>query len=644
MGKRGILLSLALGLCLGTALAVPTDRPAPVNADAERIGKLIEQLGNGRFAVREAATKELDAIGEAALPALKKAATSTDREVAQRATALVEKISKRGENARLSAPTVVELSFKDTPVPEAVAELSKKSGYPIVLGGDVAKLNDRKVTLETGKVPFWTALRMLCDAADLMEADGINNAFPRPDGPPTGPRGGPVPVPVPLPAVPPRPIKVPPVLPANPGPALPAKPIQIKPIQIEKVPPQQFNFGFAVDAAEAPKAPPVPPQPAQQIQVQVQQVQPVQIQIQIGGAPGPAINPAMPVRGGPMMPGQGAPIVLVDGKAKQLPTHVEGAVRIRAMPPANAAMFGPPAPDQIAVVLQAQPEPKLTWQNVVGVKVDKATDDQGQSLSAAMIADNGGGGPGGPAIQVFPGRGGIAIAKPLPFPQPQPFFGGGGNYYPIRLKKGDKESKALKELTGVLTVNVRTAPEALVAVENVMKAKANAVKAPKADAALKVMEVKKTDNGDYQVQVEVSYSNEVQPAMPNQFGPVNGPIGGPLPPQINGRIQIQIAPAVPAKPVPPVAPNAGPNAVPPAPPVVWNPLGLELTDGKDKPFQLAGLQFQQQQFNGRGMTSVATLTFRPADKEQGEPAKLTFKGTRLVTVDVPFALKDVPLK
>jgi hypothetical protein len=48
--------------------------------------------------------------------------------------------------------------------------------------------------------------------------------------------------------------------------------------------------------------------------------------------------------------------------------------------------------------------------------------------------------------------------------------------------------------------------------------------------------------------------------------------------------------------------------------------------------------------SGGGRVLQATLCFRAPDKDHDEPAKLVFRGTRPVQIDVPFVLKDVPLK
>jgi hypothetical protein len=164
-----LLLTLLIGSSGGAALAVAAD-PA---GQQSRIDDLIAQLGSKNYRLREAATKNLDAIGEAALEPLRKAVNNPDMEIADRAASLVTSIEQRAENARLIAPTYVDLTLKDSPVEYAVAELAKKSGYPIAVAGDKSKLAGRKVTLETGKVPFWKAFEMLCEKAEIDFAQPV---------------------------------------------------------------------------------------------------------------------------------------------------------------------------------------------------------------------------------------------------------------------------------------------------------------------------------------------------------------------------------------------------------------------------------------------------------------------------------------
>ena len=82
------------------ALAGPDEQPVEID-------KLIRQLGDEDFDRREAATEQLARIGEAALPALKKAAAdSSDAEVKQRAMNLLTRIEKvaRGELMTIQGP------------------------------------------------------------------------------------------------------------------------------------------------------------------------------------------------------------------------------------------------------------------------------------------------------------------------------------------------------------------------------------------------------------------------------------------------------------------------------------------------------------------------------------------------------------
>jgi hypothetical protein len=166
MRKQLAALAIIVALGQGVASAVPTVNPA----EQPRIASLIEQLGSVNFRERDAATKELDALGETALVALRKAAKSSDMEVVSRSLTLIARIEQRIENARLIAPTYLELTCKDTPVEEAVAELAKKSSCPIVIAGNKARLAGRKVSFATGQVPFWKAFEMLCEKAELVEA------------------------------------------------------------------------------------------------------------------------------------------------------------------------------------------------------------------------------------------------------------------------------------------------------------------------------------------------------------------------------------------------------------------------------------------------------------------------------------------
>src|SRR5436190_18375037 len=72
---------------------------------ADRVVGLITQLGDGKFARREAAGKELVAIGEPALSALRKASASPDPEVRTRAERVIGSITARAGERELAKLT-----------------------------------------------------------------------------------------------------------------------------------------------------------------------------------------------------------------------------------------------------------------------------------------------------------------------------------------------------------------------------------------------------------------------------------------------------------------------------------------------------------------------------------------------------------
>ncbi len=84
---------VAAGLFLahGTSAASGPEKAAP-----QHIADLVARLGDEEFAAREAATAELERIGEPALPALRQAiATSDDLEIRHRAEGIVEEMDGR---------------------------------------------------------------------------------------------------------------------------------------------------------------------------------------------------------------------------------------------------------------------------------------------------------------------------------------------------------------------------------------------------------------------------------------------------------------------------------------------------------------------------------------------------------------------
>jgi hypothetical protein len=129
--------------------------------DAERVDALILQMGSERFAERARAMLELEAVGAPALEPLRRASKACDLETARRAAELVRRIEEQILVQQALAPKKLHLRFAETPALDAVAELSKQSGYAVPITGDRTLIVERKVTLDTGDITFWEAVDRL---------------------------------------------------------------------------------------------------------------------------------------------------------------------------------------------------------------------------------------------------------------------------------------------------------------------------------------------------------------------------------------------------------------------------------------------------------------------------------------------------
>jgi hypothetical protein len=90
--RANVIIGATLGLLLMTQIGVVRGEYATVSV-SERIARLIMQLGDDAFAIREAASRELATIGEPAIAALQKATAATnDLEIRQRAKQIVTTI------------------------------------------------------------------------------------------------------------------------------------------------------------------------------------------------------------------------------------------------------------------------------------------------------------------------------------------------------------------------------------------------------------------------------------------------------------------------------------------------------------------------------------------------------------------------
>lgn len=123
------------------------------------IGRLVEQLGDKNFRIRQAAGRALEDFGDEALPTLRGVLDSSDEEVRRRAEVLVQKIER---NALLS-PKRVSISMKDRSIEDVVKELARQSGYKLQYQGG----QPRKISIDLQNVSYWQALEKICNDGHL---------------------------------------------------------------------------------------------------------------------------------------------------------------------------------------------------------------------------------------------------------------------------------------------------------------------------------------------------------------------------------------------------------------------------------------------------------------------------------------------
>lgn len=136
---------------------------------AEPVAALIQRLGSASFREREAATQTLIEIGSPALEAVRQATESPDPEVRLRAVQIGQRIRQQIETVAFLEPKRVHLHFQELPVAAAVAEFAQATKYPIRLAALDSRLVGKRITLDTGEVPFWVAWDQFCKAAELTE-------------------------------------------------------------------------------------------------------------------------------------------------------------------------------------------------------------------------------------------------------------------------------------------------------------------------------------------------------------------------------------------------------------------------------------------------------------------------------------------
>ena len=140
----------------------------PVDTLGPKVRALVKQLDANEQAKREAADKELIALGQDVLPLLPKPDARTPAEVKNRLKRVYTALLNQAVEAS-TKPAFVTLNGEMT-LSEAMAAIEKQTGNKVV--DKRVDFNqeapDPKVKLALDKVPFWQALDPVLDAANLQ--------------------------------------------------------------------------------------------------------------------------------------------------------------------------------------------------------------------------------------------------------------------------------------------------------------------------------------------------------------------------------------------------------------------------------------------------------------------------------------------
>jgi hypothetical protein len=183
--------------------------------------------------------------------------------------------------------------------------------------------------------------------------------------------------------------------------------------------------------------------------------------------------------------------------------------------------------------------------------------------------------------------------------------------FPIRIKVNEPGTKNLREIRGVVFARVQTPNEPVVKADNILQAEGKTFKGPE-NSYLRIHEAQKTENGQIKLRVTLRAPSMSEEAM--------GMMGGAIfVRRFNGRMAF-------------MAQQEGENIT---------AQSLSLQDSKERAFQLVSAE-EATQANGLDITQEFRLVFQ---SRQGldEPAHLVYTGHRLVTIEIPFTLKNVPL-
>lgn len=293
------------------------------------------------------------------------------------------------------------------------------------------------------------------------------------------------------------------------------------------------------------------------------------------------------------------PLVLIDGTPTRLPGDRSTSVRVLALPAAFPGHKITLGTGEVTLALDVTPVPGLGWQDVVGVKVNKVIDSGGRAGGAGSEKQTAP--TNDPSGMVVFARPGVAMRFDINGNSIPPESLSNPRVVTVPLKLGTPSAASLKRLEGSVFGEIQVPNQHLVTVENLKQNTGTSFAGP-GELKFTVLEAK-------------------EPQTPGGQGSVKVQMESPSMWVVNAR-------------------RRGWNPGWPESPRMGQGNRVEAFDAAGKPFPLTSNAFTDMSDDGMVTIQTYTMTYRAG---QGLPAKLVVVGPKLVTVEVPFVMENVPL-
>ncbi len=312
---------------------------------------------------------------------------------------------------------------------------------------------------------------------------------------------------------------------------------------------------------------------------------------------------------------RGTAIVLVPGTPPRYPTYYAGALRIRVLPPGSAkdAGLSEEAPGETVMTLEVCLEPKLLGHDILDISVAKALDDRNQPLAHIPL-------PAprsqvGQEERVVVRNGNQIIVRQVIVNRPSGTaetvaLENLPRLIPLRFKLPEQPGQVVADLQATLAAHVRTPSLPLITVEDVTAAVGKEL-AGRDGISVSILVCTVGKGGEVLLGVRV---------IPNAL----------MAQGLNPNVPVQI---LPNQQMPLNAVRMGVAAT--------MGVSFSLTDTEGNSYNLVSTQTNQT-FGPNGWILDYRLIYRPHDPK-AQPKKFTLSASRVAAIELPFALRNIPL-